>query len=185
MKYLNTASNFVKHPSTKVKGYDNEAFQSYEQIGKELAKAKTGKKTVIVVDCYVAVDQHEIIEGLTPYLQPDTILRSDDIFYDEDKVYELLKHNITDDRVYGIAYHGQWRDLVDEERLKKAQEEVKNAQGTVLIIGTAASYIDRGDVLVLADMTIWETQMRYRNEHCCNFKANNPNEDMIRKFKRG
>lgn len=186
MKYLKTASNFIKHPTTIIEGFDTEAFRGYEEIGKKIAEACKGKKkTVVVVDCYVAVDEQEIIDGLQPYVNFDNVLHSEDIFYDEEKIYDLLKHNITDDRVYGIAYHGQWRDLVDEERLKKAQIEVEQSESITLIIGTAASYIHKGDVLILADMTIWETQMRYRNEHVCNFRTNNPDEDMIRKFKRG
>ncbi|MCB6423297.1 hypothetical protein, partial [[Clostridium] scindens] len=73
------------------------------------------------------------------------IIRSDTIFYDNDKIYELLKRNITDDRVYGIAYYGKWMDLVDPQRLANAREEADTATGNVLILGTAADYITKSD----------------------------------------
>ncbi|MFR4219764.1 MAG: hypothetical protein ACLT16_19350 [[Clostridium] innocuum] len=124
-------------------------------------------------------------KGLCEGISFDKIIHSDDIFYDNDKIYELLKRNITDDRVYGIAYYGKWMDLVDPERLAKARQEVQQAEGTILIIGTAADYIAKSDILILADMTIWEIQMRYRHEQLPNFHTDNADEDIIRKFKRG
>src|SRR5690606_33504074 len=51
--------------------------------------------------------------------------------------------------------------------------------------GVGASYISKGDILIYADMTIWEVQMRYRHDGITNFNVNNKNEDTIRKFKRG
>lgn len=187
MKYLkeNTTSNFNKYPTTNIKGYKNQAWQGYENILNEVKAKCTNEKNIVTVDCYTGVDQEEILAAFTPVLQPTLIIRSDDIFYDTEELNERLKRNITDDRVYGVAYYGTWRDLVDEEKLAAAQKQVEEATGTILIVGVAADYVAKADVLVLADMTIWEMQMRYRHEHMTNFKANNADEDFIRKYKRG
>lgn len=185
MKYLKTPSNFEKYPTTHICGYEKEAFHGYSSILKQLKTNLKEGKNIITVDCYVGVDQNEIQEAFQKEVSFTQVFHSDDIFFDEDKVYELLKRNITEDRVYGIAYYGKWMDLVDPCKLKAMQENVKEAIGNVLIIGTAADYVTKADILILADMTIWEVQMRYRNEHMSNFKANNEDEDFIRKFKRG
>lgn len=185
MKYLKTKSNFDKYPTTNIKGYDEQAFAGYDAILKEVKSKCTKEKNIVTVDCYVGVDQEEILHAFKEALAPTLIIRSDDIFYDSDEIYERLKKNITEDRVYGVAYYGTWRDLVDEKKLATAQAQVKDAQGNVLILGVAADYISESDILILADMTIWEVQMRYRNEKMANFKANNEEEDFIRKFKRG
>lgn len=185
MKYLKKESNFNKYPTTRISGFDEQAFAGYDAILEEVSKKCSNAKNIVTVDCYVGVDQEEILDAFTKKLNPALIIRSDDVFYDSDEIYERLKRNITDDRVYGIAYYGTWRDLVDENKLATAQKQVEEAQGNVLIVGVGADYVAKSDVLILADMTIWEVQMRYRHENLANFKANNEDEDFIRKFKRG
>lgn len=185
MKYLTSASNYEKHPTTVIAGHDHQAVRGYKSICERIKSNMKKDRTIVCVDCYIGVDQEEVLNGLCEYLSFDRVIRSDRIFYDTDKIYELLKRNITDDRVYGIAYYGKWLDLVDPERLKLAKEEAAEAKGNILILGTAADYIANSDILVLADMTIWEIQMRYRHEHMPNFHADNAQEDTIRKFKRG
>lgn len=185
MKYVKSKPNFNKYPTTIVKGYDEQAVQGYDAICQTIQAQMKNDTNIVAVDCYVGVDQEEILVGLTKGIAFDAIYRSDDIFYDKDKIYEILKHNITDDRVYGVAYYGVWMDLVDSEKLEAMKQQVAKEKGNILILGTAADYVADSDVLILADMTIWEVQMRYRHEKLTNFHADNADEDTIRKFKRG
>ena len=127
MKYLTSASNYEKHPTTVIHGHDNQAVRGYQSICERIKSKIHNERTIVCVDCYIGVDQEEIQKGLCEGISFDKIIHSDDIFYDNDKIYELLKRNITDDRVYGIAYYGKWMDLVDPERLAKARQEVQQA----------------------------------------------------------
>lgn len=185
MKYLKSKSNFNKYPTTKIKGYDQQAWRGYENIIPVIKEKISPTKTIITIDCYVGVDQNEIINAFSQELNPSLIIRSDEIFPETDDLNKILQKNITDDRVYGVAYYGTWRDLIDYKKLEHAKKIVDETQGTILIVGVAANYIVKPDILILADMTIWEMQMRYRHEKMPNFKANNHNEDFIRKYKRG
>ena len=187
-KYLKEeVSNYDKYPTTHVKNYDNAAFSGYDAICAELLKQrKNNDRFVITVDCNTAVDIPALKAELAKRINPGLIIDSACIFQDNDTIQQALKLHVTEDRVFGKAYYGTWNDFVDPAALEKAKEQLKQASGIILVIGIAASYITEADsIIVFTDMTIWESQMRYRNEKLCNFAIDNPDEDYIRKFKRG
>jgi mannose-6-phosphate isomerase class I len=183
MTYLNGASNFEKYPSTKIHGNDLEVFAGYDQIAAKLKESIFKNDFILTIETYVGVSD-QVLDALVERLKPSTVIRSIDIFYPSDVMQKMMARYITDDRVYGIAYTGEWSDFVEPERLEKAKEQVRQAKGLTLIFGVGASYISKGDCLVYADMAIWELQMRYRNG-TPNFNATNVVEEQIRKFKRG
>lgn len=183
--YLQGKSNYNKYPTTPISGCEGQAFEGYVAIAKELG-GRLGKGSgVLCVDCNTAVDVAALEKELCSRIEFSTVVHSADIFESNPEIDKKLAHNVTEDRVYGIIYHGTWADFIDKEKLEAARRKAAKSSGLTLIIGTGASYIDKGDALVFADMTIWETQMRYRKEKMCNFGVNNPDEDFIRKYKRG
>lgn len=184
--YLSEKSNFDKYPTTLVKGFDNSAFSGYDSICETLlARRGNNEKFVVVVDCNTAVDKAALADVLRSKLSPKLVIDSQEIFLSNDVIQNMLKLHVTEDRVFGKAYYGTWHDFVDKSKLERLSSSVEQESGLILVLGVAASYVAKADVLVFADMTIWETQMRYRNQGMCNFAANNPDEDYLRKFKRG
>lgn len=101
MPYLNFESEYNKYPETAVDGFDNEAFSGWDEIGRTLASAYS-KSNILTVDCYPGTDDTEILDNLIPLLKPDLVIKTEDIFFDGDKLTELMKFNLTDDRVRGI-----------------------------------------------------------------------------------
>ncbi|SDL62680.1 class I mannose-6-phosphate isomerase [Arthrobacter sp. ok362] len=76
-------------------------------------------------------------------------------------------------------------ELYDNGRLTDVADRVKaSGQPTVLIGWGAALVPIQHSTLVLADMARWEIQLRQRRG-ATNWRANNPNEDSLRKVKRG
>ena len=184
--YLKYKSNFDKYPSTLIKGYDQAAFGGYEALCLELlSRAAGGDKHVLCVDCNAAVDVEDLKAQLIRRLNPSHVYDTTGIFWENDVIQKQLKRYVTDDRVFGVLYNGAWSDFIDRAALLALRRQVEEAEGLVLLIGIAAGDVTQGDTLVYADMTIWETQMRYRDGSLCNFAADNRDEDFIRKFKRG
>jgi hypothetical protein len=184
MKYLDHPANFEKYPTTKVLGYKEEVFSGIKMIAQELKKRISEGAKTLVIETYVGVDERLLTE-LIEEIRPDHVIRSIDIFVDTHQMNQMLKRYVTDDRVYGIAYTGHWYDFVDETKLTKVKKDLAEFEGVTLVFGVGATYISKGDVLIYADMTIWEIQMRYRNDKISNFNGDNQEEDGIRKFKRG
>lgn len=176
-------SNYDNSPYIKINGYDNDAYSGYAQIDKKIKESLGNKKTV-VVDCYLGINDRELLNVLIKKLTPAHVILSEDIFYDGKKLTEMMQVNLTEDRVRGVMYYGTIRDYVDEAKLAKIQKFVKNKEGIVLVYGFGASLITKGDLLIYADLTRWEIQLRYR-AGLPNFKQSNYDEDPLIKNKRG
>lgn len=186
MDYLSREANYDKEPEIAVSGYDGFAWEGYNDILREINSRINKDKFIITVDTYPGVKDAEVLDSMVDGLKPDYVIKSEDVFYDGEKLTQLMQRNLTDDRVFGIMYYGSISDFIDNEKLEKAIAEVNDLKrGVILIYGVAASLIDRGDILIYADMARWEIQKRFRRGELGNYKANNLDEDTLVKFKRG
>lgn len=179
MSYLNFKSTYEKHPSTAIKGHY--AVCGYDKIKEELA-SKINGDTVLVFDYYPGVREDEV-KQLVNALQPDTVIETIDLFKESKAITEQMKYHLTDDRVFGRMYYGEFIDFMDEEKLNAAKATVQNAKGLTIICGAAASLVSEGDINVYFDLARWEIQMRYR-AGMPNYKCDNNEEDNLRKYKR-
>ncbi|MEG0722482.1 MAG: hypothetical protein RR446_12155 [Lachnospiraceae bacterium] len=159
----NVYSNYDLQPYTEINGYEDQAFDGYDQIVEELLKSINGKKRILVCDCYPGVDKEEVLEHFKN-LNPVLIIDTDDCAYEEAKLTEMFADYLTEDRVFGVMCHKSLEDCFCSERLQAAKNQLEqNKNGIVLVIGTGASFITFGDIYVYFDMARWELQLRYRN----------------------
>ena len=178
---MNYKMNYDKYPETKIEGFDKEAFGTISAMEKELSTA-TQAVNCLVVDCYPGVDD-EVLNFIQDVYNPKILIRSEDIFYDKEKINELMKPHLTDDRVRGVMFYGILEDFVDYEKLNEVKKFIQDKQN-ILIYGVGARLISEGDLYIYCDLARWEIQCRYR-QGMPNFKADNNDEDSLRKIKRG
>lgn len=183
MSYLNRKSNYDKYPVTKIEGYEGAGIVGYEDIVKNIRQKMTNN-SVIVVDCYPGVNDEEVLPALIEGIKPSCVVKSENIFYDEETLNTMMAAHLTRDRVRGVMYYGPMSDFVDETQRAYYEEKVKECTGVCLVYGVGASLITKGDILVYADIARWEIQLRYR-KGMPNFKCYNEKEDVLRKYKRG
>lgn len=179
MSYLNFKSKYVRDPKTKIAGH--KAICGYENIKQELLN-KANENSIIVFDYYPGVNEEEVKQLVTS-LNPTTVIETIELFKDEKSITEQMKYHLTDDRVFGKMYYGDFEDFIDIDKLKIAQDKVASSTGLTIICGVAASLVHEGDIKVYFDMARWEIQMRFR-KGMPNYKASNNNEDILRKYKR-
>jgi mannose-6-phosphate isomerase class I len=185
MKYAKIIQNYDKEPEVVVKGYENSAWMGYKSIIEEIKTKINKDKFIITVDCYPGVRDEEVLTALINGLKPECVIKSEEVFYDGDKLTSLMKRNLTEDRVFGIMYYGEVDDFIDENRLEAAKKELEEVKsGVILVYGVAASIINRGDIIVYADLARWEIQQRFRRKELGNFKVDNYDEDTLKKYKR-
>ena len=180
MHYINFESKYDRFPTTKISGF--QAYRGYDAIYEEL-HSKCGSDTVLVFDYYPGVDENEVMQ-LIDRFDPAAKIATYDIFKESAQINEQLKYHITEDRVFGKMYYGDFIDLIDEDHLAAAKKQVQDTKGLRIVYGVAASLVAKGDVLVYFDMARWEIQMRFR-KGMPNYKMDNADEDNLRKFKRG
>lgn len=172
--------NYDKYPEIRIDGFDDQSFGNKVDIQKELAQYT--HYSCITVECYPGVND-EVLEMIKEVYKPDVVLRSEDIFYDEETLNKMMQSHLTEDRVRGVMYYGKMEDFVDVHKLNHMKEQLHNYQRT-LIYGVGAGLISRGDLYIYCDLARWEIQLRYRRG-MPNFKQHNNDEDSLKKIKRG
>lgn len=180
-------SNYDKNPCTVVEGFEKEVFEGYGKITKEIErKCRNQKRTVITVECYPGVRIEEIVVPLREMLMPVEIFYSDHYSYSGERITRMVKRELTDDRVFGVMTCRTMEEFFDEDLLIEGKQKIEGIQeGVILVIGTGASLLTTGDILIYADLARWEIQLRYRSGELANWKMDNYKEDTLRKYKRG
>lgn len=169
-------------PTVDVHGHDGEACVGEEAV-KQRLRAACAHARVVVVECYPGVAQDELLELLRP-LGFEQTLHSDDWFVPPAALDALLRRELTDDKVFGMMTTLRLEDLLAQGALEAARAALNSAPGRTLVYGVGASLASKGDVLILADVTRWEIQLRYR-QGMSNWRCAREDMTQREKYKRG
>lgn len=176
--------NYDLHPYVTVKQCEGQCFCGDEEIRERLKQNVTQGKTVVCVDCYQGVRQEEI-ERLFAFLRPVELIDAQTYMRSEQEIEDMLRRNITDDRVFGVLSCHRLEEFFPEDSFKLARQRIEAVQqGVVLVIGPGASLLCDPDVLIYADMPRWELQTRMKRNEVANLRASNYEEEFLRKYKR-
>lgn len=182
MKYLNRKSNYDKYPEKIISGFDQSVWAGYADIC-SILKKELKDKSILTIETYPGVIDSEVLAEISQRIKAKRIIQSTDIFIASSKMDEMLKNILTEDRVRGFMYHGRVSDFIDQQKLEKVQRTIRD-DGLTIIYGFGASLISKGDVLVYADLTRWQAQLRYRQGRT-NYNCHNEKQDSLKKYKRG
>lgn len=174
-------STYQKYPETVIRGAYGPIY-SENTIREFFAALGERENHVLVVECYPGVDE-EIRRLVQDYFRPDIMIDSEDIFFDGEKLTEMMAPHLTKDRVRGVMYYGRMEDFVDGLALERVRAQIPSG-GKTCVFGVGAGLIHPGDILIYCDLARWEIQLRYR-QGMPNFKQKNFHEDPLRKIKRG
>jgi mannose-6-phosphate isomerase class I len=137
------------------------------------------------VDTYPGVDDAELLEELETHLSPSLTIRTLALKKPETELMASIGGNLTDDRIFGVLSSHRLEEFFSADQLVSARKRVASrSDGLTLIFGVGADLVVRGDILVYADLARWEIQQRYRRG-VGNWGAENEQEDLFRKYKRG
>lgn len=177
--------NYRKNPDIRIPGHAS--YRGWQQVAGQIQEAIGGRSAcVVAVDCYMGTRVDEIIQGLLRHIPFDLVLRSEDAARPGEEIDRMLKRNLTEDRVFGVmSAYLNLAEFFIPEALAAMQAQAAGHQGLVLVCGVGAALAARADILVVADLARWEIQQRYRSQEMGNWRADNREEDVLRKFKRG
>lgn len=181
------ATLYNREPVIEVKGWEKEVWSSYGQIAQELLRSTTEKnKFVLTIECYPTVRVEEILEGLRFKLNAAKIVYAERAAKSKPQIEAMIERCMTDDRVFGYMAPFEISDFYDSKKLNELKDEIESVtEGLIIVIGTGASLVAKGDALIYADIARWEIQLRYRSREFGNWLADNHSEDILRKYKRG
>ncbi|WP_323953607.1 class I mannose-6-phosphate isomerase [Aeromonas hydrophila] len=188
MIHSSYVSNYDKFPEVVVAGHEGASCAGWHEIARRLQAAADGQggaRVVLVIDCYHGVDQDELCSQLLARLGPHTFIEVEQARLPESKVLAMLERFITEDRVFGVLAPHKMVEFFDPAALARLQRQVAEiTRGLVVVMGSGASLVARGDVRVYADLARWEIQQRLRRKELGNWGAGNEEEDILRRYKR-
>jgi mannose-6-phosphate isomerase class I len=180
------AAMYDKEPTIRIRGWDDAKWKGYGSIAHELESRMSGRsKTVLTIECYPAVREQEIVEGLA-CLNPRRIIHAEEAAWDRECLNEKFQRFLTEDRVFGCMAPLKVDDFYSKHKIKKLRDEIASvSDGLIMVIGFGSSLVTKGDILLYADLARWEIQLRYRSKEFGNWKADNRDEEILKKYKRG
>ena len=149
----------------------------------EELRAAGAPRVVLACESYPGVRDDELL-GALGGLRPDVLLDTRKLFPEPAELTRRMAPFLTEDRVFGRMCFCELEEFMDAGTLAAARERVAGARGLVLVSGFGATLVHPGDVLVYADVTRWEIQLRYR-AGMPSYGCDNADEDVLRKVKRG
>jgi len=143
---------------------------------------------VVLVDTYPGADADAVVRLATRALPDWRVVDVEEAARPADEVDRLIRPNLTDDRVFGVMSHFTIADFYDAEALDRMAADIVRTARPTIVIGWGAAQLaarlDQPSATVLVDMARWELQLRQRGG-ATNWRADNADEDALRKYKRG
>ncbi|TYL53017.1 class I mannose-6-phosphate isomerase [Agromyces mariniharenae] len=184
---LDDRSSYVKLPTVSLpEGSEVLVGDEAWRAAMDMATTATGHP-LVAVDVYPGADVAAIADRIRQVLpEADVIDVEDEAAADRAVIDALIARNLTDDRVFGVMSHFTVDEFYDAQRLAALQRRIEERTGPTVIVGWGADLAAgrRADALVLVDLARWEIQQRLR-AGATNWRADNGDEDILRKYKRG
>jgi mannose-6-phosphate isomerase class I len=171
-------SNYDKFPVVQVPGTDDACVEGWADIAARLRHAvacRVARRTVVTVECYAGVDEATILQEIQSQLTPVRVLRAAEAMLAPEQIDELVAPFLGgNDPVFGFLSGLTLPQFFDETKLGQLRARVADLdRGTVLIIGCGASLIGESDILIYADLTRREAQLRFRRDEISNLGVEN------------
>jgi mannose-6-phosphate isomerase class I len=179
MGYLNFKSEYNRNPVIKLTDHDDHVYEGFTNIHEQL---KNINKGVVVFETYPGTDLSVLKTRIIDGLNPDQLIFIEQYAKPEETINQMLEYNLTDDRVFGKYSYHEIKDFYDLDAIKTINENIDKDKLTI-VYGFGASLI-HFDTLIMVSLTRWEIQLRYR-QGATNFRIENQDEDILRKYKRG
>lgn len=183
MKYKDY-ENYNLKPMTKIVNSRTQVIKGYSAILSEIRGQLSMHNNIVVCDFYPGVNEKEVLDEITK-LNPSLIVNTNELLYSYDKLDDIFRDNLSDDRVFGFLSQKNMNNCFNPEKVKEAKTSIENHKGElIVVIGVGARFICNIGLFLYFDMARWEIQLRYR-KGMGNWLAQNPNDPQLSKYKRG
>ena len=141
---------------------------------------------IVVIDAYPGTDVQSLTAEIQSALHEYQVIDIEGrVAHSSEHLEAMLSRTLTDDRVFGRMDHFDVQDFLDVDKLSELRREVRATDVPTVLVGWGAeSVYPEAHVVAVAEVSRWEIQKRQRVGEP-NWRAQNPNEDNLRKYKRG
>src|ERR1022692_1703820 len=136
-----TISNYDKYSLVRVSDSRDGCEMGWNAIGRRLKVSVRPGRFVICVECYPGCFEKDIEKPLASALQPQIVLRAGECYLPESAVQSLCARDLGDDPVFAFMGKYELSEFLDEHELAKQRSRLRQASGTVLVIGIGATLL--------------------------------------------
>jgi mannose-6-phosphate isomerase class I len=178
-------SNYDKFPVVQVSTEASVCAVGWDAIAAEIREHIRPGRFVVCIECYPGVFEDDVTSAFTSHLPFTKVIQASDGYKPTAQLVADFQRDLTDDPVFGRMNNYEITHFFDEQSACRLRQQVENATGLTLVIGTgAALLVPHPNLLVYADMARWEIQMRQRRKEIANLGLNNHNDRPSLKYKR-
>lgn len=178
--------NYDKYPTHEITGFDDQCFDGWAPILRQLTSTQTNPARVIVIECYQGVLLEDLLDTFG-HLHDYEVIDVRQLYHDEASIAAMTQPELTDDAIFGKLTTLTIGDYLDQGKVERIKSKIAAAPDQAFVlIGTGASrVVDRWDVLVYADMARWEIQKRLKADLVNNLGVVNKEQPFNLKYKHG
>jgi mannose-6-phosphate isomerase class I len=169
---------YDKSPFVAVPGGDQACVIGWDAIAARLKQAIAARgtpRTVLVIEAYPGVDESQVLRELKGRLQPALALHARSAMLPSEQLDALVAPFLGgDDPVFGFLSRLDLPEFFDSAKTAALHSEVeRTAAGLALVVGCGATLVHEPDILVYADLSRWEAQLRFRRNATGNLGIDN------------
>ena len=177
--FPNRTPTYDRFPHVEVPGHVCD--RGWDAIAARLAECGA---QVLTVECYVEVLDEEVLPALVQRLRPARVIDTATLFKPVSAIEAMVLPGLTDDPVFGRLCGLEMGDFLDAAKIAEVVRTI-SGDGLTLVYGRGASLVHPGDVLVYADISRWEGQLRQRRGQADNLGTRNRGTKASLQYKRG
>ena len=169
-------SSYDRFPVVHITGDASPCFEGWDAILDRLSRhTATGGRTVIAVEIYPGIEVEQFTHYLSAGLQPAVVLRSEEAFLNPDDLRAKFAESLREDPVFDFMYPWTIEAYFDPVKLQAQRDVIARSEGTILVVGTGASWVaEEPNLLLSANLGRWEIQGRQRAHLAGNLGFKNP-----------
>ncbi len=180
---------YDKEPTVSIPGTEGACVRGWDAVVATVNEAisrRSAPRTVVALECYPGVDVDEILGAIQDRETPALLLPTEQAMLDSSAIDQLTKPFLGgDDPVFGFITELNLPEFFNEQRLQELRSQIDSiTSGTIYVVGSGATLVHQGDILVYADLARWEWQQRSRRNVVSNLGANNAEERPSLQYKR-
>jgi mannose-6-phosphate isomerase class I len=148
--------------------------------------ARGAKRTTVVVECYIGVEEAAVLRELERELAPVLAIAAADALRSPPEIEGLVQPFLGEgDPVFGFMGGLQLPQFFDAGKCAEFRRRAAAAAGVVLVVGCGALHVaESADLLVYADLARWEAQLRFRRNEADNLGVHNRTASAALQYKR-
>ncbi len=177
------ATTYDKQPTIRISEDGSACVSGWPAIAARVAEQlSSGERRVVAVESYPGTLMEELAAGLDGI---GKILLAESALKSADELEQMLAPSLGTDPVFGRMADWELGSFFDGTKTRELRDQLANAQGVALIVGTGAAYVaEHWDLLLYCDVTRWEIQQRQRAHQIGNLGAHNAAASAAELYKR-